>query len=519
MPISPFPFWKEAPFIRLLAPFVAGIILQWYLKTPVAAWWTGACMAISGLFAYPFFHLYSQYRIRWINGVFIAGLLFSLGAMLTHYKDSAPLAVQTASFCQEQVTITVIIEEPLSEKPASFKTIASISAIRSRNRIMNGGGKLLIYFSKPKPGDSAYTKPSYGDVIVFRKPLQAVKNFGAAGSFDYRQYCAFAGIHFQVYLGQKDFLISGSRTVWLSNLLLYLRDWVIEVIRKNIGGKKEQGLAEALLIGYKDDLDKSLMQSYSNTGVVHVIAISGLHLGLIYALLRYLCIPLAGLKKARWLKPAIILSALWLFSLLAGGAPSVLRSAVMFSFMVMGETISRKTSIINNLAASAFFLLCYNPYWLWDTGFQLSYAALAGIVLFRKPVYRLTAFRNIILDTVWQLNAVTIAAQVLTLPLTLFYFHQFPILFMVTNCIAVPLSSLILMGELLLCTVSWTAPVARVVGWALQGMIQLMNASMAHLEAIPFSVWKNLSISVEQAILLYAIVFTISGIFLQKTGR
>ncbi|MEP7258045.1 MAG: ComEC/Rec2 family competence protein [Flavitalea sp.] len=517
MSISPFPFWKEAPFTRLLIPLITGILLQWRLKMPATVPWTAACLAFSGLLAYSFLRLSYQYRIRWINGVFIAVLLFSLGALLAHYKDSASLAAQTALFCKEQATITAIIEEPLSEKTASFKTTASISAIRRRDSIMHGGGKILIYFSKPKTGESPGKKPAYGDVIEFRKPLQPVKNF-AAGSFNYRQYCAFAGIHFQVYLGNNEFLISGSNTNWLNNLLLNLRGWVIAVIRKNIDGKKEQGLAEALLIGYKDDLDKSLLQSYSNTGVVHVIAISGLHLGLIYALLRYLCAPLALWKKMRWLKPAIILSGLWLFSLLAGGAPSVLRSAVMFSCIVIGETISRNTSVFNNLSASAFFLLCYNPYWLWDTGFQLSYAALTGIVTFMKPVYRLTAFRNKMLDTVWQMNAVTIAAQVMTLPVTLFYFHQFPILFLFANGIAVPLSSLILMGELLLCAVSWWPAAAGLWGWILEEMIRWMNACMERLESVPFAVWKDLSISIEQALLLYAMVFTISGMFRQKTS-
>ena len=147
---------------------------------------------------------------------------------------------------------------------------------------------------------------------------------------------------------------------------------MINVLQKNIAGKKECGLAEALLIGYRNDLDKNLIQSYSNTGVVHVVAISGLHLGLVYFILTTIC----GRVKIKLLKAAIIISGLWLFSLLAGGGPSVLRSALMFSIIVIGESFSKKSTVMNNLAVSAFLLLCFDPYWLWDLGFILSYTEL-----------------------------------------------------------------------------------------------------------------------------------------------
>ena len=156
------------------------------------------------------------------------------------------------------------------------------------------------------------------------------------------------------------------------------------------------GLAEALLIGYKDDLDKTLVQSYSNTGVVHVIAISGLHLGLIYWLLLMLFKPLQK-RKLKWLRPVFILTGLWLFSLLAGAQPSVLRSAVMFTCIVLGDSFARKSSIYNTLALSALLLLCINPYWLWDVGFQLSYAAVLSIVIFMQPIYNWFYIKNKVL--------------------------------------------------------------------------------------------------------------------------
>jgi competence protein ComEC len=201
----------------------------------------------------------------------------------------------------------------------------------------------------------------------------------------------------------------------------------------------ETGVAEALLIGYRDDLDKDLVRAYSNTGVVHIIAISGLHLGMIYGLMLLLLKPFRKYKWMRWAKPLLILLVLWGFSLLAGAAASILRSVVMFSFIVIGESLGRKTNIYNTLAASAFCLLVYNPYFFWDVGFQLSYTAVLSIVLFMKPVYQWLYFKNKLLNAIWQLNAITLAAQVLTLPVILYYFHQFPNLFLFTNFVAVPL--------------------------------------------------------------------------------
>src|SRR4029078_261665 len=139
----------------------------------------------------------------------------------------------------------------------------------------------------------------------------------------------------------------------------------------------------------------------------------GLHLGLIYWLLTLILKPLQR-KKVKWLRPALILAGVWLFSLLAGAQPSIIRSAVMFTCIVLADSLTRKSSIFNTLAFSAFLLLCYNPYWLWDVGFQLSYAAVLSIVVFMQPIYNLFYIKNKLLDLIWKLNAVTIAAQILT---------------------------------------------------------------------------------------------------------
>src|SRR5205814_5677401 len=202
---------------------------------------------------------------------------------------------------------------------------------------------------------------------------------------------------------------------------------------------------------------------------------SGLHLGIIYWLLSLLMKPLQNNSRLRWISAMLILGGLWAFSLLAGAGPSVLRSAFMFSLIVFGRTISKNSSVYNNLAASAFILLCIDPFWIWDVGFQLSYAAVLSILVFFKPVYNWFYFENKIVDVIWKMCAVTIAAQILTMPIAIYHFHQFPVYFLLANLVAVPVSSIILLGEILLCCFSFLLPVAAVIGNILHWMIGLLN--------------------------------------------
>ena len=250
---------------------------------------------------------------------------------------------------------------------------------------------------------------------------------------------------------------------------------------------------------------------------MHVIAISGLHLGLIY----WLLVVLTGfLNKTKWLallRLLFILSALWIFSFLAGAQPSVLRSAVMFSFLAAAAVFSRQTQIYNTLALSAFVLLCIDPYWLWDVGFQLSYAAVLSIVLYFRHIYNWFYFPNKLLDLVWKLMAVTLSAQILTLPVSVYHFHQFPLLFLLTNVLAVPLSSLILLGELLLCCLAGLPWFAAILGSLLENLILFMNEYIERLAGLPFALWADLSISLPQALLFsFALVGLCSWLMSKK---
>jgi competence protein ComEC len=493
--------WKNAPFIRFLIPLMTGIILQWHLQFPLIGLWIVCGVTITILLSFFLLSFFERYKLSAINGIAITVLFISVGGLLAWYKDIRHDENWFGRHYRNEISLVLTLQENPVEKTKSYKANASVDFILKDDTSIKTSGSLIIYFKK----DSAADKLKYGSRLILKKSLQEIKNSGNPGGFDYKRYSLFQGITHQVYLKENDFaVLPGENKTRFKEFIFSTREKILNILRTNIKSEKELGLAEALLIGYKDDLDKTLVQSYSNTGVVHVIAISGLHLGLIYWLLLKLFWPLAKRKNTKWLRPILIIAGLWLFSLLAGMQPSVIRSAVMFTCIVLGETWTRKGSIYNTLAFSAFLLLFINPYWLWDVGFQLSYIAVLSIVIFMRPIYNWFYVKNKALDFIWKLNAVTLAAQILTVPVSIYHFHQFPTSFLFTNFIAVPLSSLILLGEILLCIVSFIPAVALVVGKILYWLIWAMNTYVERIELLPYALWDGLQISIPQAALLLA---------------
>ena len=492
-------FWKKTPFLKLLIPLMLGIIVQWHLQLYANTWLIILAVGITGLCSFFFIPVLTRFHLSTFSGISTGTTFLSFGALLVIQNDIRNNGQWLGAVYKDKDAIIATLDEPPVEKTKSNKANASVSFLIREGKINPAQGKIIIYFKK----DSAGQQFSYGSQVIFKKSLQEIKNSGNPGGFDYKRYSLFQGITHQVFLKPGEFeIIPGKKENWLKKLIFTSREKVLTILRQNISGEKELGLAEALLIGYKDDLDQSLVQSYTNTGVVHIIAISGLHLGLIYWLLVQLLKPLRRNRKTRWLSPVLIIAGLWSFSLLAGAQPSVLRSALMFSCIVLGESFTRKTTIYNTMAVSAFILLCYNPFWLWDVGFQLSYAAVLSIIIFMRPIYNWFYIKNKILDFVWKLNAVTLAAQILTIPLGIYHFHQFPTSFILTNFLAVPLSSIILFGEILLCIISFLPAVAALAGKILISLIWLMNTYVERIELIPFSLWDGLQLSITQAILL-----------------
>lgn len=494
------PFWKEAPFVRLVIPLSGGIILQELFNLTSFILTFSISIILIVFIVFRHFRVEWQYKFRWVQGCFIVLLIISMGALLTFLQNPLNDNKSLIKTYKPGDVVLTMIEEPLLERNKSYKAIVSVLGYIRGNQLFKATGKMILYFSR----DAVVPSIRYGtQVMLFKKP-EKFRNSGNPGSMDYERYAFMQGYMFQTFITKKDFvLLPRPSPNHFKKMLIDAREHICATLRKYIPGAQEYGLAEALLIGYKEDLDRDLIRAYTNTGVVHVIAISGLHLGLLYVIFKGLIYPITFVRRTKWLKSIIIILILWIFSLMTGGSPSVLRSAVMFTAILAGESLTKKISIYNCLGASAFVLLCYKPYWLFDIGFQLSYSAVLSIVIFMKPVHHLLFVPNKILDYFWQLCAVTIAAQILTTPVSLYYFHQFPVFFIIANFIAVPLSGLILISELILCGLyivqAVASPMGKITGWC----ISIMNKSIIHIDELPYSIISNIRFDFIQLLLIY----------------
>jgi competence protein ComEC len=506
------PLWKKAPFTRLLLPLIAGIMLQWYLQIQLTVIVTALVSFSIAFLLFLLLPAAFKFRLKALQGSVIQLLFIGLGALLTWHKDIRHNTNWYGNYYRDSCYLLVRIDEPLVEKTKSFKADGYVESIIMHGTTIPCKGRLLLYFSK----DSTETDLKYGDRILIHKSLQQIKNSGNPGAFNYQRYAAFQGIFHNVFLKDKDWVpVKDKGASAVNNFKRFIfsaRQYVLDGLRKNIHtGKDELAIAEALLIGYTNDLDKDLVQAYSNTGVVHIIAISGMHLALIYVLLVWIFARIPVVNRSKLLQLVLILTSLWLFSILTGASASVLRAAVMFSCIAIGKYLQKQASIYSSLSASAFLLLCYDPYFLWAVGFQLSYLAVLGIVIFQKPLYGLLYFKNKWLDKTWQLICVSTAAQVLTFPVCIYYFHQFPNLFLITNLVAVPLSAVILYAAIALVGFSWVSYIGAYLGKLVGGLTWIMNKFILWVNEFSFAVWDRLPATVLSTWLLYAIVTGFAG--------
>ncbi|MFC4262776.1 ComEC/Rec2 family competence protein [Ferruginibacter yonginensis] len=493
--------------MRLLPPLILAVITAWYLNINLQNIIIAVLCCGLGLTLLRSLPIGKRYHYQWVQGVFIYVLIGCLGMFITWQNNSSHQSNWYGKFYNDSMQMVVSINEPLIEKERSFKVSATVESLFNNDTLKKVNGTLLLYFAKNKTAATL----QYGDKILIKGNLQSIQNNGNPGAFNYSRYMAFQQTYHQVYLKEADFIVlHQQKTNIVYDFIYWARSKVVKTLQKYIvGDKKVVGITEALLIGYKEDLDKDTVQAYSNTGVVHIIAISGMHLGLIYVVLVWLFSKLPYIKNSPITRVILILGCLWLFSLITGAAASVLRSAVMFTFIVIGKNFFKQASIYNTLAASAFVLLCYNPYLLWDVGFQLSYFAVIGIVWLQKPITNIWYIKNKFLRSIWEMCAITIAAQIIAFPICIFYFHQFPTLFLLANLICVPLSTVILFAEILLLIVSAIKPLASAIGQTIYVLTWLMNTCITYCNNIPFAVIDAIFANVLSTILLY--VFVVSG--------
>ena len=338
--------------------------------------------------------------------------------------------------------------------------------------------------------------------------------------FDYRQYLEDLGIYHQLQLKNNEFAITKTRSTTLHGLAAKLRNLIIAKLEKAHFGADELAIIQALLLGQRNDLSEATYTNYKDAGAVHILAVSGLHIGIILLLLQFLLRPLELLPHGRTLKLAIILILLWAFAFLAGLSASVTRAVTMFSFVAYALYLNRPSNTFNILALSMFaILLVVNPNLLFQVGFQMSYAAVFSIVWIYPLLQKLWSPKNGILLKIWQLLAVSLAAQVGVVPISLFYFHQFPGLFFISNLLIVPALGLILGMGILVIVLALLDLLPDFLVTIYDTLIFWMNAIIAWVAQQEAFLFKNISFDGVQMIVAYCVLISLVWCLITPTFK
>ena len=524
MSVTAPPFWHQAPFTRLLFPLVFGIVTCNYVLHGIitnehinTALHIAVGISIAGLLVHTQLASFKKYRYRFIQGVLLQILFTCLGIAIMQNTLQARTTETALLAARKNGTVYIMrITEPLQRKNKTYKTAAIIESIGSAQQEIKTNIKIIVHVAL----DSSNTKIpvlTAGCYIATTIPPSLVPDTHNPGGFNYKVWLFRNEITHQLYLAKGSWALLPSKKS--KRYLQILQQKIRTILQQNITGTQEKAVAAALLIGYKQDIDSDLMKAYSNTGVIHVIAISGLHLGLIYGLLIGIFNWMPGSTIKKWIAPPVMLLVLWGFALLTGAGPSIVRAAVMFSFIIAATVVKQNSSILNALAASAFFLLLLHPFYLWDIGFQLSYAAVLSIVLYQKNIFDSLYFKYKWMQACWQLNAVTISAQILTLPLVIYHFHQFPNYFILSNFIVVPLSSIILYGCLLILPFGSLAYIGKVLSACTSWLIASMNWIIQKMNALPYATTSNLHINTAQVVLFFFIIASTTLLIQTKKNK
>ena len=500
MSITTPPFWHQAPFTRLLFPLVTGITTCYYLLHGiftnahiVIALYTAVGVSITGLLITTQLSSFKQYRYRFIQGILLQIVFASLGlAVMQNTLQARDQETALLAARKDGSVYVMRLTEPLQLKNKTYKTVAIIESIGSTQHEIKTHIKIIVHVAVDSSSASIPLLTAGSYIATTMRPT-IVPDTHNPGGFHYKVWLFRNEITHQLYVAKGTWTLLPSKKS--NQYLQALQQKIRSRLQQNITGKQEKAVAAALLIGYKQDIDSDLMKAYSNTGVIHVIAISGLHLGLIYGLLLSIFSWMPDSKIKKWTAPPIMLLVLWGFALLTGAGPSIVRAAVMFSFIIIASIVKQNSSILNALAASAFFLLLLHPFYLWDIGFQLSYAAVLSIVLYQKNIFDTLYFKYKWIQACWQLNALTVSAQILTLPLVVYHFHQFPNYFLFSNFIVVPLSSIILYGCLLILPFGTVAFIGKALSVVTSLLITSMNWIIQKMNALPYATTSHLEIN------------------------
>ena len=500
-------FWETAPFFRVLLPFTAGILCydKGWVAVPVSYGLVIICLAfllyLALFFAKKSSHLFSMFPF-----LLLGVIMFFSGNAISYFNDARNNKTWFGNSINTGSTYLARITDVPSEKERSWKVQVSIENIIKGGKVTAASGNTFLYLYK----DRFPMLLHKGDSILLPDKWQPIKNAGNPFEFDYATYCKRNNIYYQQLSSVNDIRLYATNDPSATNFIDRWHDWCMLQLDKYITDAKTKGLIQAMLLGDEVNLDEELRQSYTDTGIVHIIAISGGNVAIFFIVISYVLWWLRH-KKYLWVKYLIALPLVWVYVLMAGAAPSAIRAAMMFSLLAFSIMFQKNSNSLNQLFATAFLLLCVQPEWLFSLGFQLSFVAVLSLILFYKWVYKWINSENKIVKMFWSVVSASIAAEVLVAPLVIYYFHTFPLLFIVANVAAYLFMSLVLVLGIAIIALGFIPPLATFIGICTVWIVTVFDKIVVWLQGFNPVSFHFLMLTDVEVLLVYVII---SGLIL-----
>lgn len=480
---------RRVPFLRLFLPLCIGIIAGRFFHLPLIVPLTFLAVLFTLLVLF--------YSAKEKSGNISFGITLNLfilagGFLLCTYERSS-----LTNLGREKSLFVAQVSDFPVEKENSYLLRIKLITILKDKAPQKANGSMLIYHQKSR----AVLNLMPGDLLIFRCTPQEISNRGNPGEFNYRFYMESKGIKYYAFTRDTDFIkVARPGSVSLRHMSVIFREKVISLYRRRGMEDKEVALAAAITLGEKDMLDASQKDNFSKAGVMHLMAVSGLHAGI---LSYFMFTALFFLRrKLNWLRILITVTTLWVFAFTAGLTPSVLRASLMFTFLHAGQLMKRRPDPVNTMLASAFVIALAKPTVIFDPAFLLSYMAVLSILLFYNDLYQTIHFRWRTTDRIWQMIVVSVTAQAGTLPLTIMMFNRFPLLFLLSNLIIIPLGGVIVIAGFMTIISSPLPTVSQVFATLAGKSAWLAGFLTEKTAALPFSSIDNIGMSLTECLFL-----------------
>lgn len=488
--------------IKLAFCLSIGILLSSLFLIPLV--WIyfllGILFIVLGISLYKSKHLFT--KNIWF-GILAFATTINIGVLVEKLHDHKNFNNHYSHITTENkdtYTITFRVREILKKNNYYDKYVIDILKIETKKVT----GKLLLNIKR----NTFQQQLNVDDVLITKVFIKTINSPLNPDQFNYKKYLEKQYIYHQIYTGGKSLYYVSTNKHSIFGFAAQLRKTINTKLKLYNFSSDELAIINALLLGQRQDINEHIYNSYVNAGAIHMLAVSGLHVGIILLLLNFILKPVEQIKYGSLIKTTILVGLLWSFAIVAGLSASVTRAVTMFSIIAIGINLKRPTNIYNTLAISIFFLLLFKPLFIFDVGFQLSYTAVIGIVSIQPLIYKLWTPKIKIINKLWQVFTVSLSAQVGVLPISLFYFHQFPGLFMLSNLVIIPLLSIILGFGILVITLALANILPIFIADGFGKIISYMNYFMTWIANQEQFLFKDISFGILYFLSFYAVIIS-----------